>query len=432
VEAPGCAHESRGRRHVGRGSGPWGFSARAADWLHQAAFPFSFGARALNNRRMRGVKTLWLAFALLLLVGCQHPGPRFDPYALNGKNTLDLQELPLTNQISQQWLQPPTKPFTLGPGDRLELELVDDPTSRTPSVVGPDGKIYFDLLPGVDVWGLTLPQAKAELEKQLQQYYKEQPRVSLTLRGVESRRIWILGRVQAPGVYYMTNSPTLLEMITEAGGALSLAGSRDLSINNYTEEQADLSRAFIVRRGRMLPVDFDRLIRQGDMSQNIYVEPDDFVYFPGLTARTVYVIGAVALPRAVPYTAGMTMAGAIANAGGPIAEAFLSHTAVVRGSLSQPKIALVDYRAVVTGKVPDPVLQPHDIVYIPFEPFRYLVRYGDLIMNTFVSSVMINEGIHVVDSHVSTPAGVFIPVGSHITVTPTGPVIGPGPSSPVQ
>ncbi len=361
----------------------------------------------------------------LLLTGCQHPGPRFNPFKPGPGVSSELEMTTLTDGINPAWLQPPAGQFTLGPGDRLEVELVDDTNTLTTCIVGPDGKIYFGLLPGMDVWGLTLPQTKAMLEQGLNEYYREQPRVSVILRGVESRRIWLLGRLQTPGVYYMTNSPTLLEAIATAGGSLSLAGQRDLSINNSIDEQADLSRAFVVRRGQRLPIDFQRLIEAGDLSQNIYLEPDDFVYFPPLTAHEVYVIGAVGLPRVVAYQPGMTMASAIANAGGPAPEAFLSHVAIVRGSVSQPRIAIVDYKAVVTGNRPDPVLQPHDIVYVPLEPYRYLVRYGELIMNTFVSSVAINEGIRAVSSGPAQPAGVFIPVGSRITVTPSSPAQGP-------
>jgi hypothetical protein len=67
-------------------------------------------------------------------------------------------------------------------------------------------------------------------------------------------------------------------------------------------------------------------------------------------------------------------------------------------------------------------------VYVPFEPYRYLIRYADIIMNTFVSSFAINEGIHAVTSGPAQPAGVFIPVGSRFSVTPPpgqGPVFVP-------
>jgi polysaccharide biosynthesis/export protein len=362
---------------------------------------------------------LQAGLALLLLTGCQHPGPQFDPYALAGRSAVGFQGITLTNQINPAWLRPPTAPFTLGPGDQIELEMMEDSASTNLDVVGPDGKIYFDLLPGLDVWGLTLPQTEALIEKQLSQYVRNQPRVSVTLRGVESRKIWMLGRLQSPGVYFMTNAMTLLEAVALAGGTLDLAASRDLGTVGAIDSTADLRRSFIVRKGELLPVDMQRLIAQGDLSQNIYLEPDDFIYFPPLTARNVYVIGAVGQPRAVPYLEGMTMVSAIASASGTIREAYLSHVAVVRGSLAEPKVAIVDFKDVIRGRVPDVLLQPQDIVYVPFEPYRYLRRYVNLIMDTFVSSVAINAGVRAVSPNSSSAAGVFIPLGSRITVTPT-------------
>lgn len=361
-----------------------------------------------------------VGLALVLLTGCQHPGPRFDPYAPNARNAADFRGVTITNQINSDLLQPPTTPFTLGPGDEIEVHLMDELGTTNIDKIGPDGKIYFNLLPGVDVWGLTIPQAQALLEKQLSQFIRNQPRVSITLRGVESRKIWMLGRLQSPGVYFMTNNMTLLEAISLAGGTLDLAASRDLGTVGAVDPTADLRRSFIIRKGQLLPVDFQRLIAQGDLSQNIYLEPDDFIYFPPAVARNVYVIGAVGQPRAVPYLEGMTMVSAIASAAGTIREAYLSHVAVVRGSLAEPRVAIVDFKDVIRGQTPDVLLQPQDIVYVPFEPYRYLRRYVNLILDTFVSSAAINAGVRVVSPNTPfTPAGVFIPVGSRITVTPT-------------
>ncbi len=360
-----------------------------------------------------------LALALIFITGCQHPGPRFDPYAPRTQAAPDLQGVTLTNRINPDWLRPSAAPFTLGPGDRVEIELIDEPASRIDTTVGPDGKIYFNLLPGLDVWGLTLPQARAALEKALAQFIRDTPRVALSLRGVESRRVWLLGRVQTPGVYFMTNATTLLEAIALAGGGATLAASKDVGTAGANDELTDFRRSFIVRQGKLLPVDFQSLVMNGDVSQNIYLEPDDFIYFPPATAREVYVIGAVGQPSAVPYMEGMTMGSAIANCFGTSKEAYLSHVAIVRGSLSQPKVAIINYKNVIRGEAPDVVLQPHDIVYVPYEPYRYLVRYVDLIMNTFVSTVAINEGIRSASSGATTTqTGVFIPVGSGVSIVP--------------
>ena len=104
-----------------------------------------------------------------------------------------------------------------------------------------------------------------------------------------------------------------------AGGTLSMTSFRDQDAAGIGEELADLKRSFVLRHGKLLPVDFNRLLHEGDLSQNIYLEPDDFVYLPAATARQVYVLGAVTQPRPVPYMEGMTVAGAVASAYGTLA-----------------------------------------------------------------------------------------------------------------
>jgi polysaccharide export outer membrane protein len=106
----------------------------------------------------------------------------------------------------------------------------------------------------------------------------------------------------------------------------------------------------------------------------------------------------------------MSLVSAIANAQGTIKNAYLSHVAVVRGSLTEPKIAVVDYKELVNGKAPDVLLEPGDIVYVPLTPYRTLVRYADLIVRSFVQTIAINEGARAVSRNVN-PVGVNIGVG---------------------
>src|SRR5207248_1146855 len=147
---------------------------------------------------------------------------------------------------------------------------------------------------------------------------------------------------------------------------------------------------------------------------------DDFVYLPSAAARNVYVLGAVGQPQAVPYTEELTLVGAIAATLGTIRDAYWYNVAIVRGSLAQPRVAIVNYRSIAMGKEPDIKLEPQDIVYVPYTPYRYLTKYVDIIMQTFVSSVAINEGVRAVTKDPVAPAGVFIPLGSRITILPPG------------
>jgi protein involved in polysaccharide export with SLBB domain len=190
--------------------------------------------------------------------------------------------------------------------------------------------------------------------------------------------------------------------------ALSLAGGTSHSTSQSTSvEEADLRRSFVVRQGQFLPVDFIKLLRQGDLSQNIIVQPDDFVFIRSALDQEVYVLGAVKGPRAIQYIEDMTLVSAMANGSGPIKlywgqngdngtatkDAYLSHVAIVRGSLAEPQVAVVDYGAVVKGRAPDVRLEPGDIIYVPNQPFTTIKRYINMIVNSFVTTVAANEGI---------------------------------------
>ena len=70
------------------------------------------------------------------------------------------------------------------------------------------------------------------------------------------------------------------------------------------QDLADLRHSFVMRQGQSLPVDFYRLLREGDTSQNIYLQPDDFVYVPSALSQQVYVLGAVRFPAPCPTRTG--------------------------------------------------------------------------------------------------------------------------------
>ena len=323
---------------------------------------------------------------LALITGCQIPNrsnaPRFDPRPTAWSN--DLNGVSVKRPLDPTLLQPPRELFTLGPGDQVEVELLGKPISRSILTVGPDGKLYFELLPGLDVWGLTISQTKELLQKEMEKYVST-PEVSVSLKAVNSKYIWMLGKVTRPGLYATTAPMTLLEAMSTAGGTAKATSA------TTTVDLADLRYAFVIRNGQSLPVDFQRLF-EGDTSQNIYLKPDDFVYVPSSAAREIYLFGAVRVPRPMPLSEQPTLVAAIAAGGGPVRDAFLSQVAIVRGSLTSPEIAVVDYNEIIKGRAPDVQLQPRDIVFVPYSPYRVLTRYVDTILNTFMFSVAANAG----------------------------------------
>lgn len=360
--------------------------------------------------------------ALLLFAGCKtsNHGAQYsevtNPPPLKAASA---EMVAMTNQLDPALLHAPTNLFTLGPGDKLDIEMLDETNSLTTTVVGPDGKIYYGLLSGLDVWGLTLGQTRDMIQHELSKYVRGQPEVNITLRDVQSKHVWLLGRFQQPGIYNMAAPTTLLEAIAAAGGAQSFAGQRQISEGGpLGEDLADLRHSFIVRNNKMLPVDLYGLLDKGDLSQNVYLEPDDFIYFAPAYAKEVYVLGAVVQPKPVQYVEGMTLLQAISGAYGTVRDAYLAHVTIVRGSLANPQVAFVNYYDIVKGRAPDVALEPRDIVYVPLTRYRYLRKYLDVALNTFVSSVAINAGTRLSAGANGGVSGITIPAGSGITIVP--------------
>jgi polysaccharide biosynthesis/export protein len=341
---------------------------------------------------------LGLVLLAFLGVACRSHGPRFDARApetdpLRGSPTrlqklAHLDETKFASvdspiQLDPGSLRPPTNFFRLGPGDLIGIEKAGESNSWN-CLVGPDGRIYYSMLPGTNIWGLTLSETKDVLEGALKKEVRVVPDLTLTLKAVGSKRIWILGGIQAPGAYPLATPMTLLEALSVAGGVTPVAGS--------PTGLPDLRNSFLMRQGNIVRVDFYRLLTLGDLSQNVYLQPDDFIFIRSSLVRDIYVLGAVAAPNIVPYTDSVTLVSALTAAGGPVPYAQVNEVAIVRGSLSSPRIAMVNFKEIYKGALPDLKLEPGDIVYLPFVSYRKVAILLESMLSQFVRTIAVNEG----------------------------------------
>lgn len=354
---------------------------------------------------MTRTRPVFLLLLGVLLSACT--GPRFNPRAPEASTTpvadVQFSALPAIERIQPEWLVPPREQFRLGVGDKVEIEILEVAGTRQDCTVMPDGLIYFNLLPGLRAEGLTLAELRDLLQIRLRADYRT-PQVGVILRGVTSRRVWVMGRVNTPGLFPLDQPMTILEAIAKAGGLFTSRYS------GTTEELADLRHSFFVRDGRFVPVDFHRLLREGDMSQNLYLRDGDYIYLPSALSKQVFVLGAVNSPRAIGYMDRVTLISAIASARDLARNAQAERVLVIRGSLSAPHVAAVNYQDVLRGLAPDVVLQPGDIVWVPDSPIRNLLDYARVVVSTFVRTVAANEGVRAAVPG-AQPVGVNINVG---------------------
>ena len=157
--------------------------------------------------------------------------------------------------------------LVLGPGDVLEIEVYGIGKSRETCSVGVDGKIYYGPLVGISAKGLTISALQHALTIELTKWYQN-PRVVLTVLEFRSQRATILGRVGTPGSIALQGGERVIDLISEAGG---LATSR---FQEAPKNSLIFLEQFIYEIKKVIPVDFNALVKEGDLSHNIRVHPE--------------------------------------------------------------------------------------------------------------------------------------------------------------
>ena len=318
----------------------------------------------------------------------------------------DFEQLNFEHKIDPKYLQAPSGPYRVGPGDVLDIEVAEKAETRAKTKVMPDGMLYYSVAEGVHVSGLTLKEISTLLSKKLENDYVN-PVVSVNVAQADSQRFWMLGQVSRPGAYPVQKPTTVIDAISQGGGLLS---NRD-GIEVTNPEAADLERAILIRNGDLIPVDFEALIREGDMSQNVYIKGGDYVFVPSLNARSIYVLGHVNNPGPVFYEKGVTLLSAVAVAGGARPDAIVTKALIIRGGTHRPQVAVVDIRSVMRGGEPDLALEGGDIVWVPKSPWTKLKDYTEAVLITAAQAVAVQEGLGVLGTSGGT--GITINAGGN-------------------
>jgi len=243
--------------------------------------------------------------------------------------------------------------YVIGAADVLFISVLGNKDLDTVSSVTPGGKISFPLVGDVQAAGLTAEELADRLMRALSEKIKS-PVVSVSLREINSYRVYVLGGVARPGVLSSKSEITLLQALALAGGVTP---------------GADLTLGYVARGNRRLDADFRTLVMQGDLSQNIILKPEDVVVVPTSPKNAVFVMGEVRNPGTIPLEpeGGYTILQLLARAGGFSQFAKPSRTVIIREEGSGKQIIPVDVQKIIDNPqgAKDVVLKPGDVVFVP-------------------------------------------------------------------
>src|SRR3989338_8804966 len=121
----------------------------------------------------------------------------------------------------------PSQEYIIGMKDVLRIDVWGEKDLSQEYAVSVFGTIMMPLIGEVRAAGLTERQLAAGLKKQLEVDYLVNPQVIVSVREYRSQKVLVLGDAGKPGLYSLTGTTTLLEVLTQAG-ALSGGSSRQI------------------------------------------------------------------------------------------------------------------------------------------------------------------------------------------------------------
>jgi polysaccharide export outer membrane protein len=162
-------------------------------------------------------------------------------------------------------IQPPGD-YRVGVEDDLMISVWHEPEFSQAVTVRSDGMITLPLIKDIDVLGLTTEEMRVLLVEKLKNIVND-PQVTVIVKGVHSRKVFLLGNVVRQGTYPLSGKKTVLELMAEAGGLGPFAKSKSI---------------YVLRKenGKEIRIPFNYKKALAGKGENPELKPGDMVVVP--------------------------------------------------------------------------------------------------------------------------------------------------------
>jgi polysaccharide biosynthesis/export protein len=158
--------------------------------------------------------------------------------------------------------------YVIGPDDVLSVFFWREKDLTGDVAVRPDGKVTLPLLNEIQAAGLRPDELRVAITEAAKKYF-EDPTVTISVKTINSRKVFVSGQVGKTGVYPLMGPMTVSQMLTLAGGPL---------------EYADTKNIGIVRRENGKPVrvrfNYEDWVKGKNLTQDIELKPGDQIIVP--------------------------------------------------------------------------------------------------------------------------------------------------------
>lgn len=161
--------------------------------------------------------------------------------------------------------------YRIGSDDNLQIFVWRNPELSTSVPVRPDGRITIPLIEDLPATGKTPTELARDVEKKLATYIQD-PIVTVIVRGFVGPfqdRIRIVGEASQPQALPYRSTMTLLDVMISVGGITDFAAGNRATVTRTVSGSQKTFRILL-----------DDLLRDGDMSANVKIQPGDVIVVP--------------------------------------------------------------------------------------------------------------------------------------------------------
>ncbi len=218
------------------------------------------------------MRMLALFFLCVFLSACSSIGPGVEAFKVSELGKEGLPQGSPSGGSSKLYETVQDPQYVIKAGDMLSVKFFFNPElNEQDLIVRPDGRISLQLIHEVEAANLTAPQLTTLLAKRYAGQLKN-PEIAVIVRAVrEQPKIYVDGEVGSPGTFEIGGSLDVLQAVALARG--------------FKPDTAKKDEVIVIRRDQngkqfVIKLDIDAALSGRDLSQNISLLPNDFVFVP--------------------------------------------------------------------------------------------------------------------------------------------------------
>lgn len=216
--------------------------------------------------------------------------------------------------------------YRLGPGDAVFIDIYGASQKTIESTVSPDGTVTIEGFGPVQVSGMTVAQANAQLRSQLGARYSSS-KIKLSVGQTRTIMVNVMGEVKAPGTYTLSAFATVFHALYMAGGTNDLGTLRNIKV---------------YRNNRLVTVvDIYDYILNGKMTGNVRLTDNDVIVV-GPYDCIVNITGKVKRPMFYEMRKNESVATILKYAGGFTGDAYSKSVRLVRKTGKEYSVYNID------------------------------------------------------------------------------------------